>query len=136
MWLGLTAGWVNGHLEDDLIHYLVLVLVKDADAPADPPRPDPADDEVAFGGPAGGPPTTPRRNVIRAVTILVTLVFSYIALKGINFKLAWNAILASNPLWIAASLIPWVSGTSRGRSAGARCSPPIAGHPWERPRTR
>jgi glycosyltransferase 2 family protein len=64
------------------------------------------------------------------VTVLVTLLFSYIALRGINLSLAWHALRTSDLWWIAASLVPFGLGTTaralRWRSLFARGRrPPI-----------
>jgi hypothetical protein len=64
-------------------------------------------------------------------TILVTLLFSYIALRDINLSLAWRALRTSDLWWIAASLIPFGLGNvARGfrwRSLFAQGRRPPAG---------
>ncbi len=69
--------------------------------------------------------------LLTTVTILVTLLFSYVALSDINLTLAWNALRASDLWWIAASLIPFALGNvargMRWRSLFARGRRPPAG---------
>ena len=78
----------------------------------------------------GWPPAKRSRLLLNIVTVLVTLVFSYIALSEINLSLAWHALRTSDLAWIAASLIPfglgnlaralrWRSLFARGRRPGA-----------------
>jgi uncharacterized protein (TIRG00374 family) len=65
------------------------------------------------------------------VTVLVTVVFSYVALRDINLSLAWRALRTSDLWWIAASLIPFglgnVARSLRWRSLFARGRRPPAG---------
>ena len=69
--------------------------------------------------------------MLNLVTVLVTLLFSYIALSDINLSLAWSALRASDLWWIAASLIPFALGNVaralRWRSLFARGRRPPAG---------
>ncbi len=44
------------------------------------------------------------------MTIAVTLVFSYIALRDINLSLAWRALRASDYWWLAAALVAFGLG--------------------------
>ncbi len=78
----------------------------------------------------GWPPAKRSRLLLNTVTVLVTLLFSYIALSEINLSLAWHALRTSDLAWIAASLIPfglgnvaralrWRSLFARGRRPGA-----------------
>ncbi len=71
------------------------------------------------------------RPLLKLVTVLVTLVFSYIALSDINLSLAWHALRASDLWWIVASLIPFglgcVARALRWRSLFARGRRPPAG---------
>ncbi len=65
------------------------------------------------------------------MTIVVTLLFSYIALSNINLELAWRAVRTSDYWWIAAALLPWVLGNLaralRWRSLFARGRRPGVG---------
>ena len=65
------------------------------------------------------------------VTIVVTLLFSYIALSNIDLELAWRAVRTSDYWWIAAALIPWALGNLaralRWRSLFARGRRPGVG---------
>ena len=65
------------------------------------------------------------------VTLVVTLLFSYIALRDINLSLAWRALRTSDLWWIAAALIPFglgnVARALRWRSLFARGRRPPAG---------
>jgi uncharacterized protein (TIRG00374 family) len=51
-----------------------------------------------------------RSRLLLGVTVLVTLVFSYVALRNINLALAWRALRTSDLWWIAVSLIPFALG--------------------------
>lgn len=51
------------------------------------------------------------RRLLTIVTVLVTIVFSYIALSDINLALAWRALRTSDYWWLAAALIPFGLGT-------------------------
>ncbi len=53
---------------------------------------------------------TRKRLLINAVTVAVTLAFSYIALSDINLSLAWRALRTSNYWWLAAALVPFACG--------------------------
>ena len=76
------------------------------------------------------PRKRPRR-LLGIVTIVVTLLFSYIALSNINLELAWRAVRTSDYWWIAAALIPWGLGNLaralRWRSLFARGRRPGVG---------
>jgi uncharacterized protein (TIRG00374 family) len=74
-------------------------------------------------------PTRRPRRLLNLVTIVFTLLFSYIALSNINLGLAWRAVRTSDHWWIAAALIPfglgnlvramrWRSLFARGRRPG------------------
>ncbi len=56
------------------------------------------------------PPAKRSRLLLNAVTILVTLLFSYVALSNINLSLAWRALRTSNYWWLAAALIAFGLG--------------------------
>ena len=51
-----------------------------------------------------------RSRALLVATVIVTAVFSYIALHDINLSLAWHALRTSDLWWIAASLIPFGLG--------------------------
>ncbi len=68
--------------------------------------------------------------LVNLIAVIVTVVFSYIALSGINFSLAWHALRTSDLWWILASLVPFAAGVFaralRWRSLFARGRrPPI-----------
>jgi glycosyltransferase 2 family protein len=71
------------------------------------------------------------RRLLTVVTILVTILFSYIALRNINFSLAWRALRTSDYWWIGAALIAFVLGNAaralRWRSLFAHGRRPPAG---------
>lgn len=50
------------------------------------------------------------RLALNLLTVLVTLLFAYIAFSGINLTLAWRALRTSDYWWIAASLIAFGLG--------------------------
>jgi hypothetical protein len=64
-------------------------------------------------------------------TILVTLVFSYVALRDINLTLAWHALRTSDYWWLAVALIAFALGAQaralRWRSLFARGRRPPVG---------
>src|SRR4029077_17306151 len=64
------------------------------------------------------------RLLLNVMTVLVTLVFSYIALRNINFSLAWRALRTSDYWWLGAALIAFALGIAaralRWRSLFAR----------------
>jgi glycosyltransferase 2 family protein len=79
----------------------------------------------------GWPPAKGSRLLINVVTVVVTVVFSYIALSGIDLSLAWRALRTSDYWWIGAALIAfglgditrglrWRSLFARGRRPPAR----------------
>src|ERR1039458_3804858 len=76
-------------------------------------------------------PTRRRPLLLNIVTVLVTLLFCYIALRDIHLSLAWHALRSSDLWWIAASLIPFslgnVARALRWRSLFARGRRPPAG---------
>jgi uncharacterized protein (TIRG00374 family) len=57
-------------------------------------------------------PRLPRRSrlLINAVTVLVTVVFSYIALSGINLSEVWHALRTSDYVWLIPALIAFGLG--------------------------
>ena len=69
--------------------------------------------------------------LLKIATVVVTVVFSYIALRDINLSLAWRALRTSDVWWIAASLVPFglgnVARALRWRSLFARGRRPAAG---------
>jgi uncharacterized protein (TIRG00374 family) len=71
------------------------------------------------------------RPLLNIVKVLVTLMFSYIALRDIHLSVAWRALRTSDLWWIAASLIPFglgnVARALRWRSLFARGRRPPAG---------
>ena len=79
----------------------------------------------------GWPPAKGSRLLLNVVTVLVTLLFSYIALSNINLSLAWRALRTSDLWWIAAALIPFglgnVARALRWRSLFARGRRPPVG---------
>jgi glycosyltransferase 2 family protein len=63
------------------------------------------------------PRRLPRRSrlLINAVTVAVTVIFSYIALSGINLSEVWRALRTSDYLWLIPALIAFGLGNvSRG----------------------
>jgi glycosyltransferase 2 family protein len=58
------------------------------------------------------PPRVPRRSrlLMSALTILITLTFSYVALSSINLDLAYRALRTSDYWWLVASLIAFGLG--------------------------
>ncbi len=64
------------------------------------------------------------RLLLNAITVLITLAFSYFALSNINFSLAWRALRNSDYWWLAAALIAFslgnVARALRWRSLFAR----------------
>lgn len=78
-----------------------------------------------------GPPRAKRSRLLLFVTVAVTLIFSYIALRDINMSLAWRALRTSDLWWIAAALIPFGLGNGaralRWRSLFARGRRPAPG---------
>jgi glycosyltransferase 2 family protein len=50
------------------------------------------------------------RLLINVVTVIVTVVFSYIALNSINLSLAWHALRTSDYWWLAAALAAFALG--------------------------
>lgn len=44
------------------------------------------------------------------MTVVVTLVFSYVALSNINLSLAWRALRTSNYWWLAVALVAFALG--------------------------
>ena len=79
---------------------------------------------------AGSRQDRPRR-LLSVVTIVVTLLFSYLALSNLNLGLAWHAIRTSDYWWIAAALFPFALGNVaralRWRSLFARGRRPGVG---------
>jgi hypothetical protein len=79
----------------------------------------------------GWPPAKGSRQLINLVTVIVTVVFSYIALSDIDLSLAWRALRTSDLWWIVASLIPFglgsVARALRWRSLFARGRRPPVG---------
>jgi uncharacterized protein (TIRG00374 family) len=72
-----------------------------------------------------------RSRILLVVTVLVTLLFSYVALRNINLALAWRALRTSDLWWIALSVIPFAFGNVaralRWRSLFARGRRPPVG---------
>jgi glycosyltransferase 2 family protein len=72
-----------------------------------------------------------RSRLLLGVTVLVTLLFSYVALRNLNLSLAWRALRTSDLWWIALSLIPFALGNVaralRWRSLFARGRRPPVG---------
>jgi glycosyltransferase 2 family protein len=52
------------------------------------------------------------RLLLNAVTVAVTVIFSYIALSGINLSEAWRALRTSDYLWLIPALIAFGLGTA------------------------
>lgn len=80
---------------------------------------------------APGPSSRTPRLLLNVVTVLVTLVFSYVALSNINLSLAWRALRTNNYWWLAAALVAFVLGNVvravRWRSLFARGRRPSLG---------
>lgn len=79
----------------------------------------------------GWPPARRSRLLLNVVTVLVTVVFSYIALSNINLSLAWHALRTSDYWWLIVALIAFglsmVARALRWRSLFARDRrPPVA----------
>src|SRR5271165_3075972 len=76
-------------------------------------------------------PIMRQRRLLNVGTVVVTLLFSCIALSNINLELAWRAVRTSDYWWIAAALIPWALGNLaralRWRSLFARGRRPGVG---------
>jgi glycosyltransferase 2 family protein len=72
-----------------------------------------------------------RSRALLVVTVIVTVGFSYFALRDINLSLAWRALRVSDLWWVAASLVPFglgnVARALRWRSLFARGRRPPAG---------
>lgn len=75
---------------------------------------------AASGSGAAGPkragrtsPRLPRRSrlLVNLVTVAVTVLFSYIALSGINFSEVWHALRASDYLWLIPALLAFGLGS-------------------------
>ena len=64
------------------------------------------------------------RLLVNLVTVVVTLTFSYVALRNIDLALAWRSLRTSDPWWLVASLIAFgvsaVTRAARWRSLFAR----------------
>lgn len=77
------------------------------------------------------PPARGSRLLLNIVTVAITLLFSFIALRDINLSLAWNALRTSNYWWLAAALIVFGLGNLaralRWRSLFARGRRPSPG---------
>jgi glycosyltransferase 2 family protein len=48
--------------------------------------------------------------MLTVVTMIVTVLFSYFALRGLNFSLAWRALRTSDYWWIGAALVAFILG--------------------------
>jgi glycosyltransferase 2 family protein len=76
-------------------------------------------------------PTRRPRQLLSVATVVVTLVFSYLALTNLNLGLAWHAIRTSDYWWIVAALFPFALGNIaralRWRSLFARGRRPGVG---------
>ncbi len=59
-------------------------------------------------------PPRPPRSLIVLATLAVTVLFSYVALSGVNFEEAWRALRTSDYLWLVPALL------ALGLSLGAR----------------
>ena len=92
--------------------------------------------------PTSPPPSLGRRLLARArikrsrlllnlVTVVITLVFAYIAFSGINLSLAWRALRTSDYWWVLAALVAFglgnITRALRWRSLFARGRRPPAG---------
>jgi glycosyltransferase 2 family protein len=116
------------------IHYLDEVLIKDPEAqPGDLATPGSQLADVD-AQPAAAPEHRPvwrSRLAFNVVTVVVTVVFSYIAFSDINLSLAWDAIRNSDYQWLVAALIAFALGTAaralRWRSLFARGRRPPLG---------
>jgi uncharacterized protein (TIRG00374 family) len=90
------------------------------------PGPDPLDKPPSCAG-------SKRRSrlLINLATVVVTLVFSYVALRDINLSLAWHALHTSDYWWLAVALIVFGLGNLaralRWRSLFARGRRPSLG---------
>lgn len=91
---------------------------------------DRAQEEIARQDVGGRDVKHRSRLLINLITIAVTVLFSYIALNGINLSLAWHALRTSNYWWILLALIAFGLGNvARGlrwRSLFARGRRPQA----------
>jgi hypothetical protein len=70
--------------------------------PPQPAAPEARDSRLSFGG--WFQAQTPRQRLLGAFTIVLTLVFSYVALSNIDLALAWRALKSTDLWWILASL--------------------------------
>lgn len=79
----------------------------------------------------GWPPTRRSHLFLNVVTVLITLLFSYVALSDINLTLAWRALRTSDYWWLTAALVAFGLGTQarafRWRSLFARGRRPPVG---------
>jgi hypothetical protein len=78
----------------------------EVEAPPSPPAPDPS---PSSGPSVGSGAEAARRNRSRALlsfaTIMVTVVFSYVALKGIRPAAVWHALSTSDYWWLLPALV-------------------------------
>src|ERR1700689_1538578 len=79
-------------------------------SPPAPAMPEEGASKPALQG--SGSPRLPRRSrlLINAVTVAVTVLFSYIALSGINLSEVWRALRTSDYLWLTPALIAFGLG--------------------------
>lgn len=104
------------------------MLLEDRKPPSDGSRADapaPADPRIR-PGPRALRAASPLRSrlVVNVVTAVVTVVFSYIALTGIDLKVAWHALLNCDYWWLLPALVAFGLGNlaraQRWRSLFAR----------------
>jgi len=93
------------------IHYLDAVLVENREPQIGDPALTPKQRSTwrRLGRVQDHPQVRRSRSLLLA-TVVVTLLFSYIALSDINMSLAWRALRTSDLWWIAAALIPFGLG--------------------------
>jgi uncharacterized protein (TIRG00374 family) len=71
----------------------------------------PQTQDLGHGAVLTGPRTKPRsRLLLYLVTIVVTVLFSYVALSGINFKEVWEALRSCDYWWLIPALIAFGLG--------------------------
>jgi uncharacterized protein (TIRG00374 family) len=79
----------------------------------------------------GWRPARGSRLILNVVTVLVTLLFSYVALSNINLSLAWRSLRTSDYWWLTAALIAFglsnLARALRWRSLFARGRRPPVG---------
>ncbi len=90
------------------------MLLNDVEAEAEaggPAAPERHDEPTWKGRISGWRSMRGSRVAINVVTVVVTVLFSYIALKGIKLSLAWHALRTSDYWWLLAALAAFGAGS-------------------------